>query len=171
MTERIDEHLKDGILSDDEIAEACGVDPETVKARRTAIDKRVGKARSAKPIRDAISEHLEQSRKARKAIGVASLGLLQHITDHVRSAEMLTADEISKHSQSLVKIDGLLKDSGDATVDAILRVVEADILPEETSAKIITAFESSNESLRRKTRRLFHPTPSPDGQLDLFDGE
>lgn len=165
----IDELLKDGKLSDEEIAERSKVPVNSVKDRREQINVQLKRAKSAKPIDDLIGEHLKASRQARMQIISISNELLEHIHSNARMSPELTADEIAKHCTSLVKIDGLLKSSGDETVDAILKVVEADILPEKTSAEIISAFESNHENLRRETRRRFLEVSTTKEQFELFD--
>jgi hypothetical protein len=166
--EQIDEYLKTGELSDVEIAKLFDIPISAIKNRRSKIDATLEKSKPA-IIKEVASEYLTLVRECQQEVAPIAKGILDHINFHINSGEIIPPVELNLLSQTLTRVQATLRVGNDETQKAILHLLEADILPEKTSAEIINAFEESSESVRRKTRRIISKaSQESNGQLSLL---
>jgi hypothetical protein len=168
--ERIDELLKDGVLSDEEISAKFSIPVQTIKIRRANLDRRIKAAKPAKTLVSSMaSEYLSLVKESQQAIAPVAKSLLDHIRFHAEGEDIIRPVELNHLTQSLVRLQETLRVGQDETQKAILLLLENDVLPAETSAKIINAFEECSEDVRRKTRRILQSAPiEENGQSSLF---
>jgi hypothetical protein len=166
--DKLDELLKTGELSDGEISSRFNISEDSVKRRRGIVDKALEKSKPA-IIKEVASEYLSLVRECQQEIAPIAKGILDHIRFHIDSGEIIPPIELNLLSQTLTRVQATLRVGNDETQKAILHLLEADILPEQTSAEIINAFEESSESVRRETRRIISKAPQETtSQLSLL---
>jgi len=164
----IDELIKEGVLSNAQIASEYGVSEDVIAARRTQIDNALKQLPSASPVETFMEEYVKTLRKTQKDIQFTADGLLRHISVYATGDELVTPQDLRSLTQSLEQLRKMTLTNFDETSNAILHLLETDILPEQTSAKIIQAIEDSQVELRSKTRKIMHTTGT---QLTLFEND